>query len=1536
MKANRYFRIFFVAIMLVGAITLTSTFTMAQTVDDHIQQGRNYLALQTMLGLKDANMSFQSALKLGSTNPEANFFYSLTRLAVLFDDTVSYTPYATDAIIENVKELLDGFGMDTEGRDLFNWTASFQEDPDGNIILPSGSPSGTDVQTFLQSVIIPEIDGAITNLNNITGENFINGITLLTTETGELNDIEVDYGDVLLYKSLLYAAKALILIIDSYDLGMDIDAVVAKINDDTFNINSDLLDEYQNLLTLLTSGATRIGEAKTAVLAAIDRYNDASTSIRDEADVQTDDLFAIDPDEEAEEADFRSYLADIKNSINNQQPVDIDDEEDVIRVNFSEFFDDPISIRDYLPGFTHDPYIDEILINGMSSFPDRTFSGIFPDGIPPEEYEIYIDKVVIWGGNSDGGQFSLILCYVNGLAPWDIESLTVYGPDGFRYDFDIAQDIRTHYKYGTMFRYQGSGTLPGGWYDFVLKDRDGKEYHEDKHFTPNLINVVDMSAGIFPAGGAYVSTTTPTLSWASVTDETIGALYYRVNIMDWNKEVNIYTSDRLPGATVTVPDGVLKPDTAYKWNVQVFDSQSGISANNLSSSSWRSFSTGAFAEPLSIGASVRSRIFPDKDKTQFRIKIKGPAPWDVGSVTVTGPGDFSYTFTSSNFWQDGAYYHSEDGILSNGTYTFTVVDGRDGSTTTVTADKTFTFNRLPIPEYLLPRYHGYIETTTPTFSWSPVTDETAVPAYYRILIFDYSGRLIYKSERSTVTTATVPANILKVNNPYKWRVDVSDKETDPENRSTSSKRPFYVSKDNPTASISGSIDPANYTSGTIYVAAYDGPFPDGNLVAYVALSDAGQYALYNLPVGTDLYVYARWDKDGSGSRTPGDWDGMYVSNPINLTEGINPTGINIALNMEIPAASVSGNISCDDFESGHGDIYISAYDGPDPSSDRLLDSTSITNISETYTLSNLAADGYVYLFARWDKDDSGASSPADYTGSYAGNPLLVNSSGNTGIDITVTNELAASIGNGLQWLSQNQNEDGSWGDQYALAKTALAVLNLEKYALSCGLSPLDISYTYHTAVENGLNYIFANAYTTPISSQPAGNPDGDGDGDGIGVYFTAPDEWHSIYYTSIAAMAIASSNAPSISVDVSTSPVNGWTYTRVLQNAVDYLAWAQTDSGYGRGGWNYGPTNNDNTRSDQSNSGWVTLALAYAEADPPEGFGLTIPGFVRTELDYWIDYSQDDVDGDDADGGSHYSDITDPNDMGANILRTGNLLQQMAFVGDTATTERVQDAIDYIVRHWNSGWNWNPSCYHTTYTAMKGLESLDIDQIDSIDWFHDFSEALKSEQNADGSWPVSSFDTGDRMLSTNWALLTLQKAVAPTEEKPDLEIIDKSEEWVDEGAGTYTVSYTVKNRGNIEALANFEVGLTINGVNIVQQTVTVALAPGATYSDSFATVTLSEGRDEVKVCADINSEIDELNEDNNCTANNWPAIVIGDLNYDGTVNLADAILALKVVVGMNPAEIRSDYATSGVDVNGDGRIGLAEVIYILQYVAGLR
>ncbi|MCK4389013.1 MAG: PKD domain-containing protein [Desulfobacterales bacterium] len=1318
-----------VAVIIITAVTFTASLALAQTTpSEYIQQGRNYLSQQTMQGVVDANASFYAALEIEPTNPEANFFYALTRLGALFDNNVSYT---ASAPIENIKELLDGFGVSTEGRNIFDWTAKFPEDAEGDIILPSYTPSGPAIQEFLQSVLIPEIEAALDNLS-IIDDTF--SIILDDSETGEYTtyNVEVDYGDVLLYRSLLHAVKATILIISSYDLDGDIDEIVDKINNDVFNINNDLLDVYPDFLKLLADGDTMIGQAKTAILAAIDSYNAASTFMREtETDDQWDDLITIDPDEENEEAAFRGLLADIKDSLTNQQPVTLaeieeiwqltDDQgrmvvmwidkdlhgnfiegdyygvdsceflscsgevegfsivdstvtiqtacggwwpctatltgtlsadgtqitsgsynaqnpdeswsgtfsgtrtsfdEDSIRVDFSEFFDDPISIRDYSPEFTHDPYTDDILLNRISSFPDRTFSGIFPDGIVPEEYDVYIDKVIIWGGNSDSGPFTFFSCFVNGLAPWDAGSLTVYGPDGFRYDFDIEQDIRAHYKFGTDYRHQVSETLPEGWYDFDLKDKEGQEYDADKHFTPNLINVVDMSAGISPAAGAYVNTITPTFSWTPVTHETIGTLYYRVNITDWNQKVTIYTSDRSPDTSVTIPDAFLESNTAYKWQVQVFDSQNDITANNLSCSAWKSFSTGDPDEPLAIeSASVRSRIFPDKDQTQFRIRINGPAPDDVQSITVTGDA-FSYSFTSADLWQDGDYYYNHDGILPDGTYTFTVVNDRNGNT--VSVDKEFNFNRLPIPADLSVPHQAYIiETTMASFSWLSVTDETASPLYYRIVIFDFGGKLIHKSQCSTTTTATVPANILKPNNPYYWRVVVFDKETNPENCSISGNWSFYVSEkeDSDSDGMDDTWEVENFGD-----LSHDGT------------ADTDSDGL------TDLNEF----QNGTGPNDP-DTDGDGILDGWEVSKGLQP---------------LLNDASEDPDEDGYTNIgeYRAGSNPQDTNSTPPSPSVSCppwvafdptipheTWSGATVILKGMAKDYGTSLTYVWDFGDVSATKSGTvddpynistthvYTGEV-GTPFtatltVTDANGRAGSatfrvvirEDMLSTRINKAIDDGMWYLhttlsryEQDGHSYGYWSDYYKVGYTGGVIQAFENQGhLAAGNADEN---PYVEDVQRGLNYLLSEIKSVSIGPQgPEGQRDPDGNANGIGL---ACYESHPLYEAGIALMALASSGSPDQIAQVGGPDVVNRRFGDIVQDMVDYFAWAQTDEdgeGEGfdhRGGWRYSANSGD---ADMSVTQWPVIGMEAAE----KNWGIVPPAWVKTELrDHFLLYVQ--------------------------------------------------------------------------------------------------------------------------------------------------------------------------------------------------------------------------------------------------------------------------------------------------------------------------
>ena len=65
-------------------------------------------------------------------------------------------------------------------------------------------------------------------------------------------------------------------------------------------------------------------------------------------------------------------------------------------------------------------------------------------------------------------------------------------------------------------------------------------------------------------------------------------------------------------------------------------------------------------------------------------------------------------------------------------------------------------------------------------------------------------------------------------------------------------------------------------------------------------------------------------------------------------------------------------------------------------------------------------------------------------------------------------------------------------------------------------------------------------------------------------------------------------------------------------------------------------------------------------------------------------------------------------------------------------------------------------------------------------------------------------------------------------------------------------------------------------------------------------------------------------------------LVKGDLTGEGKVDLKDAILALRMNVGLPADGVRPDLATARVDANGDGFVGLEDVLLILQKTAGLR
>jgi hypothetical protein len=357
-------------------------------------------------------------------------------------------------------------------------------------------------------------------------------------------------------------------------------------------------------------------------------------------------------------------------------------------------------------------------------------------------------------------------------------------------------------------------------------------------------------------------------------------------------------------------------------------------------------------------------------------------------------------------------------------------------------------------------------------------------------------------------------------------------------------------------------------------------------------------------------------------------------------------------------------------------------------------------------------------------------------------------------------EISDSIEAGLAWLATKQNADGSWGSGYKTAQTGIAVLKFIDYVKEVpGIdSWTDPDYVYHEVVVDGLNYLFRNAYYVPIGVKTYGDPDTlDND---LGIRFNGFDD----YETSIALMAIGATMTPALTV---TEPgaINGVSYADVVQDIVDYLSYTQRESVNARGGWGY---QGDPNWADNSVSGYASLGLGYAQ-----NFGATIPDFVKDELAHWISIIQSPA------GYSYYRPPavwSDP--YGDLLLRTGNLLYQMALVGMPIEDPNVQAALSYIENNWALAGSY----YQRVYCMMKGLEAYEIDDEISVgvtgDWYNETASWIVGNQNADGSWPRDPHDYySPYSMTTAWALLTLEKAVAHVETKVKASVDIKPGSW---------------------------------------------------------------------------------------------------------------------------------------------------------------
>ena len=359
-------------------------------------------------------------------------------------------------------------------------------------------------------------------------------------------------------------------------------------------------------------------------------------------------------------------------------------------------------------------------------------------------------------------------------------------------------------------------------------------------------------------------------------------------------------------------------------------------------------------------------------------------------------------------------------------------------------------------------------------------------------------------------------------------------------------------------------------------------------------------------------------------------------------------------------------------------------------------------------------------------------------------------------------DIQKSIKIALEWLKGQQNADGSWGKSpdplqpylYSIGVTGLALLKFEINAVEMGLSPFDDRYIYKDVVVRGLRYLFDHAqYESSIGK----------------IYFRdsipgVSNIYQVNYSTGIALAAICANAQPDTIVNSINSFVNGKKYKDVAQSVVDYLTYSQEDNG----GWGYFK---GYKCPDNSVTGYTVLGLDFAKSEQ-FNYKCTVPESLKTKLKNWISIIQAES------GGSKYT--PDPDctmtKIAVNILKTGNLLEEMKFCDYSLGDTRVQKAMTYIADNWNAiscvndcaGWNGNPAEYQATFTTMKGLSEYDVKTIVSstgitIYWFEEMARVIVDQQNADGSWNFTGEDNtkynATPILSTAWAVLKIERAI---------------------------------------------------------------------------------------------------------------------------------------------------------------------------------
>lgn len=305
-----------------------------------------------------------------------------------------------------------------------------------------------------------------------------------------------------------------------------------------------------------------------------------------------------------------------------------------------------------------------------------------------------------------------------------------------------------------------------------------------------LARHIDVGGTISPNTAAYISGVTPIFRWKPYLGD---SYYYRVRVSDWKRQTVWFQSDPLLGSSkvsgylqAQVPaENPLKPNTPYKWVVEVLDTNDTWTAHNRSRSQEWTFYTGTdtgsgFLPNISNIYFFGQRSFMNGGQTIAGANVVKLAPWEIAYLYVEDEGLNSFPFDTdtdafTNYVMNFAYNKSMLGLPSEGMFTFYV---SDGTTAAFQAKDYNGDDAVPFVTRgsMTPVDNAYVMTDQPTLSWWA---QGGTSYEYRATIETWNGIMVWRSNWipdpavGELKSVNVPAGVLR-GGVYRWYVDVSD------------------------------------------------------------------------------------------------------------------------------------------------------------------------------------------------------------------------------------------------------------------------------------------------------------------------------------------------------------------------------------------------------------------------------------------------------------------------------------------------------------------------------------------------------------------------------------------------------------------------------------------------------------------------------------------------------------------------------------------------------------------------------------------